>query len=44
MKFAAFEAAAARWALAPVRAMDSRAFQTVEPAVTFDAGARHGEH
>jgi len=31
-------------ALTPVRAMDSRALQTVEPAVTFDAGARHGAH
>jgi len=31
-------------ALAPVRAMDSRAVRTVEPAVTFDAGAHHGQH
>jgi hypothetical protein len=30
-------------ALAPVRAMDARALRTVEPAVTFDAGADHGE-
>jgi hypothetical protein len=30
-------------ALAPVRAMDSRALSTVEPAVTFDAGAGHGD-
>jgi hypothetical protein len=29
-------------ALAPVRAMDSRAVRMLEPAVTFDAGARHG--
>lgn len=28
-------------ALAPVRAMDTRAVKTLEPAVTFDAGARH---
>ena len=31
-------------ALAPVRALDSRAVKTLEPAVTFDAGAHHGEH
>ena len=31
-------------ALAPVRAMDARALQTLEPAVTFDAGANHGGH
>jgi hypothetical protein len=30
-------------ALAPVRAMDSRAVRTLEPAVTFDAGAHHGD-
>ena len=30
-------------ALGPVRAMDSRAARTLEPAVTFDAGASHGE-
>jgi hypothetical protein len=29
-------------ALAPVRAMDSRALKTVEPAVTFDPGGGHG--
>ena len=29
-------------ALAPVRAMDSRAVKALEPAVTFDAGGRHG--
>jgi hypothetical protein len=29
-------------ALAPVRAMDSRAVKTLEPAVTFDAEAGHG--
>jgi hypothetical protein len=31
-------------ALAPVRAMDSRAVRTLEPAVTFDAGGPHGDH
>jgi hypothetical protein len=30
-------------ALAPVRALDSRAVRTLEPAVTFDAGAHHGD-
>lgn len=30
-------------ALAPVRAMDSRTVRTLEPAVAFDAGARHGQ-
>jgi hypothetical protein len=30
-------------ALAPVRAMDSRAQRTLEPAVAFDARGRHGE-
>jgi hypothetical protein len=30
-------------ALAQVRAMDGRALKTLEPAVTFDAGADHGE-
>jgi len=30
-------------ALASVRAMDTRALKTLEPAVTFDAGADHGE-
>ena len=30
-------------ALAPVRVLDSRAVRTLEPAVTFDAGAHHGE-
>jgi hypothetical protein len=29
-------------ALAQVRAMDARALRTVEPAVTFHAGADHG--
>ena len=29
-------------ALGPVRAMDARALRTLEPAVTFDAGAGHG--
>jgi hypothetical protein len=29
-------------ALAPVRGLDSRTVRTLEPAVTFDAGARHG--
>ena len=29
-------------ALAPGRAMDSRAVKTLEPAATFDAEARHG--
>ena len=30
-------------ALAPVQALDSRAVRTLEPAVTFDPGAHHGE-
>ena len=30
-------------ALAPVRTMDTRALKVLEPAVTFDAGADHGE-
>jgi hypothetical protein len=30
-------------ALVPVRALDTRALRTLEPAVTFDAGAHHGE-
>jgi hypothetical protein len=30
-------------ALTPVRDLDTRAFMTVEPAVTFEAGAGHGE-
>lgn len=30
-------------ALAPVRALDSRAVKALEPAVTFDAGAHHGD-
>jgi hypothetical protein len=30
-------------ALAPVRVLDSRAVRTLEPAVTFDAGAHHGD-
>lgn len=30
-------------ALAPVRALDSRTVRTLEPAVTFDAGAHHGD-
>ena len=29
-------------ALAPVRAMDTRALKVLEPAVVFDAGADHG--
>jgi hypothetical protein len=31
-------------ALGPVRDMDARALKTLEPAVTFDAGADHGGH
>ena len=31
-------------ALAPVRALDSRAVRTLEPAVTFNAGESLGEH
>ncbi len=30
-------------ALAPVRVLDSRTVRTLEPAVTFDAGATHGK-
>ncbi len=30
-------------ALTPVRTMDTRALKVLEPAVTFDAGADHGE-
>jgi hypothetical protein len=31
-------------ALQPVRAMDSRADRTLEPAVTFDAARTRGDH
>ncbi|MGH7333272.1 MAG: hypothetical protein ACREKS_11130 [Candidatus Rokuibacteriota bacterium] len=30
-------------ALAPVRTMDAKGLKAQEPAVTFDAGADHGE-